>query len=228
MSVRKQLVVVGAGGFGQEIVWAARNFNRIHPSYDIVGYCDDDASKKGKTIYGCKVLGSPEELDLLVSAKPYYLCAIGNNEIRKRMAERINALGWHAETIIDPSVIAAEYVSLGQGTYVAAGSILSPYANIGDHVIVNHHCSIGHNSVLADFVQVAPGGRVSGAAVLQEGSMMGSNAVVAPGMSVGRGSVVGASSFVVTNVPDFCTVIGNPARVLVTKQKDSGNRSDRV
>lgn len=213
MTQRRKLIVVGAGGFGQEVIWAARNFNSVHPTYDICGYCDDDPAKKGETIYGYQVLGRPEDVNATLPSKPCFVCAIGSNRKRCQMVQRLLSLGWIPVTIIDPSVIVAEGVVVAVGTYIGAGSILSPSARIGSHVIINHNCSIGHHSVLGDFAQVSPGGRVSGFSVLKEGATLGSNAAVAPGKSVGRYATLGACSFAVTNVPDGATAIGIPARV---------------
>ena len=219
MTQQRNLVVVGAGGFGQEVIWAAKNLNAARRSYNILGYCDDDADKKGKTIYGYPVLGVPEETDRTYAAKPCFVCAVGNNKARASVVARLLAMKWIPVAIIDPSVIVAEHVLVGVGSYVGAGSILSPYARIGKHVIINQHCSIGHDSLLEDFVQVSPGGRVSGAAHIKEGAMLGSNAVVAQGLKVGRYSVLGAGSFAATSVPDMVTAIGNPARVIMTHGK---------
>lgn len=213
MTERRKLIVVGAGGFGQEVIWAAKNFNAVHPTYDVLGYCDDDPDKKGEAIYGYQVLGSPQEADAGMREKPCFVCAIGSNMERSHTVRHVLALGWLPVTIIDPSVIVAEGVTVGDGTYVGAGSILSPYARIGEHVIINHNCSIGHNSVLGGFSQVSPGGRVSGESVLQEGATLGSNAVVAPGKTVGRYATIGACSFALTDIPDGATAIGIPARV---------------
>jgi sugar O-acyltransferase (sialic acid O-acetyltransferase NeuD family) len=209
------LVVVGAGGFGQEVIWAARNLNSVQPAYNILGYCDDDPDKKGKTIYGCQVLGVPEEVDRACDVKPCFVCAIGNNRTRCAVVGRLLALKWIPVTIIDPSVIIAEYVQVGVGNYIGAGSFLSPYARIGNHVIINQHCSIGHNSILEDFVQTSPGSKVSGSAHIKEGAMLASNAVVAPGVMIGKYSVLGACSFAARNIPDRVTAIGNPARVIM-------------
>lgn len=215
MTTHRNLIVVGAGGFGQEVVWAAKNCNSVQPTYNILGYCDDDSNKKGKTIYGYPILGAPEETDHAYDVKPCFVCAIGNNRARVSVVARLLAMKWIPVTIMDPSVIVAEHVRVGVGNYIGAGSILSPYARIGNHVIINQHCSIGHNSLMEDFVQVSPGGRVSGAAHIKEGAMLGSNAAVSLGVAIGRYSVLGACSFAATNIPDMVTAIGNPARVIM-------------
>jgi len=222
MGKEQRLIIVGAGGFGQEIVWAVRNMNARRPQYQVAGYCDDDPGKKGIEIYRTSVLGAPEEVDKAFRDKPHFICAVGNNLERAQAVERVIALGWLPVTVIDPSVIIAEGVAVGEGTYVGAGSILSPYAQIGKYVIINHHCSIGHNSVVEDFVQISPGGRVSGSCRIKTGASMGSNAVVAPGKSIGRHATLGACSFAMTDVADAVTAVGTPARVVMRHKSEKG------
>ena len=222
MEKTRRLIILGAGGFGQEIIWAVRNMNAVRPQYEVVGYCDDDPAKKGLEIYRTSVLGSPEEVDKAFDEKPNFLCAVGNNLKRAHVVERVLALGWVPAIVIDPSVIVAEGVTVGEGTYVGAGSILSPYAQIGRHVIINHHCSIGHNSVLEDFVQVSPGGRVSGSCRIKAGASLGSNAVVAPGKVIGHRAILGACSLAMTDIADDVTAVGTPARVVMRHKREKG------
>jgi len=212
-----QLVIIGAGGFGPEVAWAAGNANAGQPRHDLVGFCDDDPAKAGGRAADLPVLGSVEEAARTLSGHPRFICAIGNNAVRAKVVARAMAVGWAPATVIDPSVIVAPGVVVGEGTYVGAGSILSPNARLGNHVLINHHCSIGHDSRLEDYVSVQPGGRISGGCVLAEGASVSSNGVVAPGRRVGRYATVGAASFAVRDVPDGHTVIGTPARAIARK-----------
>lgn len=47
-----------------------------------------------------------------------------------------------------------------------------------------------------------------------EDCWLGGNVVVLPGVTIGRGATVGAGSVVAKDVPEFCVVVGNPARVV--------------
>ncbi|MBX0331338.1 acetyltransferase [Oscillochloris sp. ZM17-4] len=213
MLQRRPFIVVGCGGFGKEVLWSAKKLNAAQPTYEILGYCDDDPAKRGQVIYGAPVLGSLEQVDAERSAKPCFLCAIGNNQIRARVVERVLALGWTPVSIIDPSVIVAEDAVVGVGTYVGEYSILCPNARVGNHVIINNLATVGHDAVLGDFAQISPGARVSGGSVLDEGAALGSNAVIVQYKRVGRYATLGACSFALANIPDGATAVGNPARV---------------
>lgn len=212
-----KLIVIGAGGLGQEVLWAARRQNTCRPVFDILGFCDDDPAKRGQLCQGYPVLGTPEEAAAGLTSV-VFVCGIGSNETRETLVGRAHRLGWSPGVVVDPSVVVADGAAVGPGSYIGAGSILSPSAKIGAHVIVNHHCSIGHDSVLEDFVQISPGGRVSGASVVARGALLGSNAVVAPMRRVGRNAVLAAGSFAMKDIPDGVTAIGVPARTTIRRE----------
>jgi sugar O-acyltransferase (sialic acid O-acetyltransferase NeuD family) len=207
-----QLVIIGAGGAGQEIAWAASN--AAIEKFSSIAYADDNPAKKGTILYGYTTIGSIEETDRSLATKPHFICGVGNNIVRTKLVARAIELGWIPTTIIDPSVVAAKDVSIGVGTYIAAGVILSPNCRVGNHVIINHHCSIGHDSQLSDFCQASPGSRISGFAKIGYAATIGSNAIVAPGKSVGDYATLGAASFGVINIPAKATAIGVPAKVI--------------
>ncbi|MNR16247.1 Serine acetyltransferase [compost metagenome] len=47
---------------------------------------------------------------------------------------------------------------------------------------------------------------------IKEGAKIGNNASLLPAIIIGKNTVVGAGAVVTKNVPDFKTVVGNPAR----------------
>jgi acetyltransferase-like isoleucine patch superfamily enzyme len=58
--------------------------------------------------------------------------------------------------------------------------------------------------------------------VLEDHSFIGVNAVIMPGVVVGRASVVASGAVVVSNVPEYTMVAGNPAKVVRRFPKPNG------
>ena len=52
--------------------------------------------------------------------------------------------------------------------------------------------------------------------MIKKGSVIGSNVTLFP-VIIGENSVVGAGAVVVRDVPDNCTVVGNPAEIIKRK-----------
>lgn len=216
----KNIVVIGAGGFGAEAIWVLEDMNRLNSKalgWNIIGYVDDDTSKKDKVYYDYKTLGSPEELAVTYEGEEvWYYCAIGNNTTRANIVQRLDNLGWHAAILIHPSVILARNISIGEGTYIGAGSIICPNAVIGKHVLINTRAAIGHDAVVEDFSQICPGAQINGNCKVGRRALIGSNASIFPGISIGEGATVGGNSQVIRIVKANKTVNGVPA-VMLTK-----------
>ena len=51
----KEIVIIGAGDFGQEATWLIEEINKGNLAYHILGYLDDDPVKIGQEINGYQV-----------------------------------------------------------------------------------------------------------------------------------------------------------------------------
>ena len=99
----KKIVIIGAGGFGAEAIWALEEMNKLSPLSDhwnILGYVDDNKSKKGKVFYNYPTLGTPGEVDKIYSGNQlWYFCAIGDNSARSNMVKSLDELAWKLSLI---------------------------------------------------------------------------------------------------------------------------------
>lgn len=57
--------------------------------------------------------------------------------------------------------------------------------------------------------------------IIGEGAWIGENVSII-GASVGKNSIIGANSVVTKDIPDYCVAVGNPARVIRTYNKETG------
>ena len=56
--------------------------------------------------------------------------------------------------------------------------------------------------------------------VIEDDVWIGARVIFLPGVRVGRGAIVGAGAVVTKDVPDYALVVGNPARVVGTVDKE--------
>lgn len=110
----------------------------------------------------------------LLEGKPVVI-AIGNNKVRKVVAERIGAA---YESFIHPGALVSVSAHVGVGTVVLSGAKLQADAVIGKHVIVNIGAGVDHDAVIGDYVHIGPGCYIGGGAKIGEGVVIGPNAVV--------------------------------------------------
>lgn len=86
---------------------------------------------------------------------------------------------------------------------------------IGNHVLLGSGCLImdfdGHSIEPIDH---RSGGGIASPIVIEDDVFIGTRAIILKGVHIGRGSVVGAGAVVTKDVPPYCIVAGNPARVV--------------
>lgn len=205
----KDIVIVGAGGFGREVAWLIEEINEKSEEWNIVGFVDDDTSIQGTLINGYPVVGNIEWLQ----TKAYYVVfAIGNPLIKRELVLKLKNSQNKYPTLIHPSVRMSRYVEIGEGNIICAGNILTVNISIGDHVIVNLDCTIGHDAVIKDYVTILPSVNISGYVVLEECVNVGTGTAIIQGKKIGKNTVLGASAVVVKDLPSNCTAVGSPAK----------------
>ena len=204
MSQRK-LIIVGAGGFGREVAFANEN---SPVRMDFVGFIDDSAT--GVTPEGWNILGGmdawPDDVQGVV--------AIGNPRARRSIVHRITVLQSHPLGRLDSVVSRHPTVTVGEGCIFVAGVRTTVNTKIGNNVIINLNCTIGHDVCIGDFVTIAPLCAISGNVRIADGVEIGTGSCIREGVTLAEGSMVGMGSVVVKGVPPNMLVVGNPAKPL--------------
>ena len=107
-------------------------------------------------------------------------------------------------------------VMIGDRTRIGVGCVLIGPVNIGSDVMLaqNIVCS-GLNHGYQDIQMPISDQPVSTKEIMIEDEVwIGANAVITAGVRLGKHSVVGAGSVVTKDVPPYCVVGGNPAKIL--------------
>lgn len=50
--------------------------------------------------------------------------------------------------------------------------------------------------------------------IVKDEAWIGANVTIMPGVTIGEGAVIGAGSIVTRDVPDYCVVVGSPAKII--------------
>lgn len=207
----RDIVIIGAGGFGREVAWLIRDINRVDPQWNILGFVDDDPSLQGQLIGGYPVIG---DVAWLTHQELSVVCAIGNPLVKRKVLQQLASSKNTYPVLIHPSVIRSEEVRIQEGSILCAGNILTVNIDIGKHVILNLSCTVGHDVVIKDYCSLMPGIRLSGNSILEEAVHVGTGSSIIQGITIGRNAVIGMGSVVIKDIPNNSTAVGIPARVI--------------
>ena len=207
-----RVLIFGAGGHAQVIADILLRARDAGQTVDPIGYLDDDAALHGKALLGLPVFGSTAALGQVPHEA--IIIAIGNNHIRRRLAEELNLAGETFITARHPASIIAPDVQIGPGAMICAGVVINTGSVIGAHVILNTGCTIDHHNTIDNCAHIAPGAHTGGEVVIGEGALIGIGATIAPRTTVGAWATVGAGAVVTKSVSPGVTVVGVPARPL--------------
>lgn len=209
----KRIAIIGAGGFGREVKTLIDQINNVKKTYEIVGFYDDNI-EQDKNINGIPFLGNTEGINLI--EKPCCLAiAIGNPEIKKRIYNKISNHFVSFPNLIHPSVIIGrDNIQMGKGNIICAGTIITNDINIGDFVILNLCCTLGHDSIIKSFSSFMPSVNISGEVIIKESVYVGTGAKIINQLTIGENTIVGAGAVVAKSLPSDCTAVGIPASII--------------
>lgn len=205
----KELIIVGASGFGREMVKYIEDINKQKPTWVLRGFIDDNLNALDGYPCDYKVLGTIQ--DWQPAEDEEFVCALAFPAVKKKVVGQLVEKGAKFATLIHPSAMLHAYCTIGEGVVITPNSVISANAMVGDYASilgssVAHDASVGEWSTLSG--KCALNGHV------QCGKMvyMGCGVLVAPSKKIGDGATVGIGSVVISNVKAGTTVFGNPAK----------------
>lgn len=211
----RDLVIVGAGGFARETASAVASINEATPTFRLLGYLDDNEALHGTYRTGVEIIGGLAALADLPDAD--VVVCVGNPRdytSRQRLVRRLDLPAARYATIVHPTASVGAGSTVGPGSVLLAGVVLTADATVGSHVAVMPHAVLTHDDEVGDFVTIASGVRVGGSAVVSEGAYLGSGALLREGAHIGEWAQVGMGSVVLGDVPAGQVWVGAPARYL--------------
>jgi sugar O-acyltransferase (sialic acid O-acetyltransferase NeuD family) len=214
----RPLAIFGAGGLGREVLVLVHQINEQRPTWRLTGFYDD-VRPAPDTLHGLPYLGTTNDLNATPS--PLHVAvAVGNSQSRAAVVRQLTAPALSFATLIHPGVACAPYqhLQIGAGCIISQGCILTTDIVLGQHVLLNLGCTVGHDALLEDFCSLMPHANIGGAAHLETGVYLGTNATVINQVRVGAHTIVGAGAVAVRDLPAHCTAVGVPAQVIKSRQ----------
>lgn len=211
--------LVGAGGFGREIMSAVESSLAISTGVDVqqrIYFVE--SNPRSSIVNGIRCI-SEENFFQVPAERRLFNVAISNSATRRAIAE-----GW-IERGAEPVAIRAQTARVLSNNDVQEGAILCEFSTvtsnsrIGKFFQCNIYSYVAHDCVIGDYVTFAPNVHCNGNVVIGDHAYVGTGAIIRQGtrekpIVIGAGATVGMGAVVTRDVPPDATVIGNPARPL--------------
>jgi maltose O-acetyltransferase len=114
-------------------------------------------------------------------------------------------------------------ISLGENIHISKNTSITTSKNgkskiiIGNDVMIAHNVLIiggNHNISRIDIPMNQQGEGKDGDIIIENDVWIGAGSIILTGVHIAKGSVVAAGSVVTKDIPAYCIVAGNPAKVI--------------
>ena len=209
MQNQKNIIIIGAGGLGREVLEVILDINKNSKSiyYNILGFLDDTI-KQETFINKVKVLGKVSTAKEISNS--LFLIAVGNPLSKSSIFKSLNLGLERFETLISLKSFVSNFTDIG------FGSIIFPFASISTNVKINNFVTIlpsliGHECAIGNFSTISGNCSINGNVTLKEEVFIGSNSTVISGITMANQSKLGAQSLLIKSTQKSTSYFGNPA-----------------
>lgn len=203
----RRLAVLGASGHGKVVAEIAE----LNGWDEVIFF--DDAYPEIKALEVWQVVGNSENLLKRLNDFQGCVVAIGDNAIRLKKFQLLQAQGAHFPCLVHPRAMVSGYANIASGTVMMAGAVVNAFAKVGECCILNTACTLDHDCDVGRGVHISPGANLAGAVCIGQCAWIGIGASVKQGISIGANTVVGAGACVVADLPDDVLALGVPAKI---------------
>lgn len=213
----KDLVIIGAGGFGRETLALVEEINEAAPTWNFLGFIDDGLDVE--TAEKATVLGCMEYLKQM-NPKPYAVISIASAVVREKLVKQCEEAGVPFATLIHPTVrMKGNLCTVGEGSILCENVVLAVNSRVGKHCIMNMSCGLGHDTVIADYVSMMSETITGGDTYIGKGCYFGLRCTIINQINITENCTFGAAAVVVKDAIEPGTYVGLPARLIKPLKK---------
>ena len=125
-----------------------------------------------------------------------------NPALRSILVSKYNLETNRFLSLIHPSVIIDEHVSIGKEVNIDAGSIISSGVNIENYGSIGRACIIQHGGHLDEGVLLASGIIMAGNVKVGKNTYIGQGANIIENVTIGNNCIIGLGAIITKNVDD--------------------------
>ena len=161
------LLILGAGGFGQMVAETAQ----LTGQYEKIAFLDD-ASKDSR------VIGKCVDYEACLPEYSQAVAAFGNNKMRLHWVDKLLEAGFAVPPLVHPSAVVSPSAVLEPGCFVMQRAVVNTHTVIEKGCLINAGAIVDHDS------------RVGAGAHICLGSVVKANCTIEPLVKVEAGQVI--------------------------------------
>lgn len=206
-----KIIIVGAGGFGRELLQWIKDINKVAPTWKIVGFIDDNLHALDGVECDYGIIGTIT--DWCPQEGEEFALALGSAELKRKIVTEMKAKGAKFATIIHPTAMLSEFAHHGEGLIMFPNSKLSCNSTVGDFVTILSSL-IGHDTTIGDYSVISGGCNIVRNVHIGADVFLAAGVCIAQDLTIGDGAYLGLGSVILKDVPPKMKAFGNPARLL--------------
>jgi sugar O-acyltransferase (sialic acid O-acetyltransferase NeuD family) len=208
----KNLIIIGARGFGREVYNLAIQTQAYNREWVVKGFLDDNPEALDKFNNYPSIISSVEDYE--IQEGDLFICALGDVFYKKKYVNAILLKRGIFTSIVHPTAIISHNVKLGVGVIIGPFTYIGNDASIGNFTTIQSHVAVGHDVTVNDYCQINALTFFGGFVEVGDETTVNPGAVITPKRKIGSNAVVGLNSTVLRDVKSMSTVFGTPAKEL--------------
>ena len=207
----KKILIVGAGGFGRELLQWIKDINAEKPTWEIGGFLDDNLQALDGVEIDYPVVGTLS--DWQPKDDEVFALAMGKPQLKRMVVEKLKSRGAHFAAVIHPTALVSPFAHYGEGLVMFPYSKLSCNSTVGDFVSILT-TPIGHDNEIGDYTMISGGCNIVRNVKIGKDVFVAAGVCIAQDVVVKDGAYIGLGSVVLKDVKAGTKVFGNPARII--------------
>ena len=207
----KKILIVGAGGFGRELLQWIKDINAEKPTWEIGGFLDDNLQALDGVEIDYPVVGTIS--DWQPKDDEVFALAMGKPQLKRMVVEKLKSRGAHFAAVIHPTALVSPFAHYGEGLVMFPYSKLSCNSTVGDFVSILT-TPIGHDNEIGDYTMISGGCNIVRNVKIGKDVFVAAGVCIAQDVVVKDGAYIGLGSVVLKDVKAGTKVFGNTARII--------------
>ena len=206
-----KILIIGAGGYGRELLQWIKDINEVKPTWQIAGFLDDNLNALDGIECDYPMLGRVS--DWQPADDEEFALAIGAPRTKEKIVASMKERGAVFATVIHPTATLTQFSKYGEGLVMFPQSKLSVNSSVGDFVTILSS-GIGHDVEIGDYTTVSGACSILRNAKIGKRVFLAANVAISNDIVIGDDAYIGIGSIVIKDVAAGQKTFCNPARVL--------------